>query len=96
MQQQTLLMGSMQSQHPGVAEVVSQIRRIGSSRADSLALLLLARTNENLSPNDLQQLGRISAGGGQLTNTLQIQAAWLYLKHTDGLQTAMVRLTPEG
>ena len=96
MQQQTLLMGSMQSQHPGIAEVVSQIRRIGSSRADSLALLLLARTNENLSPTDLQQLGRISAGGGQLTNTLQIQAAWLYLKHTDGLQTAMVRLAPEG
>ena len=50
--------------------------------ADSLALLLLARTNENLSPTDLQQLGRISAGGGELTNTLQIQAAWLYLKHT--------------
>ena len=95
MQQQTLLMGSMQSQHPRLAETVSQIRRIGSSRADSLALLLLARTNENLTPKDLQQLGRISAGGGQLNNTLQIQAAWLYLKHTDGLQTAMVRLAPE-
>ena len=95
MQQQTLLMGSMQSQHPELAEVVGQIRRIGSSRADSLALLLLARTNKELSPADLQQLGRISAGGGQLNNTLQIQAAWLYLKHTGGLQTAMVRLAPE-
>lgn len=94
MQQQTLLMGSMQSQHPELADTVAQIRRIGSSRPDSLALLILARTGEHLSPNDLQQLGRISAGGGQLNNTLQIQAAWLYLKHTDGLQTAMVRLAP--
>ncbi len=95
MQQQTLLMGSMQSQNPGLSEVVGQIRRIGSSRADSLALLLLARTSKDLSPADLQQLGRISAGGGQLNNALQIQAAWLYLKHTGGLQTAMVRLAPE-
>ncbi len=77
MQQQTLLMGSMQSQHPELGDTVARIRRIGSSRPDSLALLLLARTNENLAPNDLQQLGRISAGGGQLNNSLQIQAAWL-------------------
>jgi len=94
MLQQTLLMGSLQSQHPELPGTVASLRRIGSSRPDSLALLLLARNGEQLSPADLQQLGRISAGGGQLTDTLQIQAAWLYLKHTDGLQAALVRLSP--
>ena len=94
MLQQTLLMGSLQSQHPELPRTIASLRRIGSSRPDSLALLLLARNGEQLSPSDLQQLGRISAGGGQLTDTLQIQAAWLYLKHTDGLQAALVRLTP--
>jgi HEAT repeat protein len=94
MLQQTLLMGSLQSQHPELPRTIASLRRIGSSRPDSLALLLLARNGEQLSPTDLQQLGRISAGGGQLTDTLQIQAAWLYLKHTDGLQAALVRLAP--
>lgn len=94
MLQQTLLMGSLQSQHPELPATIASLRRIGSSRPDSLALLLLARKGDQLSPTDLQQLGRISAGGGQLNDTLQIQAAWLYLKHSDGLQAALVRLAP--
>ena len=88
--QQTLLLGCLQSPNVEMQNASAEIRRIGSSRADSLALLLLARSSNELSDQDVIQLGRIAAGGGMLGEMLQIQAAWLYLKHRDELDGALM------
>jgi hypothetical protein len=88
--QQTLLLGCLQSPSVDMQNASVEIRRIGSSRADSLALLLLARSSNELSEQDVIQLGRIAAGGGMLGEMLQIQAAWLYLKHRDELDGALM------
>ena len=65
---------------PGVGDAAANIRRIGSGRADCLALLLVAKHAKSLPPDDLRQLGLIASGGGQVSGILQTQAAWLYLK----------------
>lgn len=93
MKQQTLLIGALQGHSPELVEAARPIRRIGSSRPDSLALLLLARDGAGLKDQDVQQLGRIAAGGSMLGEMLQAQAAWLYLKHTGKLDEALVEVS---
>ncbi len=93
MKQQTLLIGALQGHSPKLAEAARPIRRIGSSRPDSLALLLLAREGSGLKDQDIQQLGRIAAGGSMLGEMLQAQAAWLYLKHTGELDEALIEVS---
>ena len=87
--QQTLLLGMFQSDSPLVGEAAAQVRRIGSGRADSLALLLIAKHAKSLDPEDLKKLGTIASGGGQVSDVLQVQAAWFYIKHTNNIQTAL-------
>ncbi|MBM44553.1 MAG: hypothetical protein CMJ36_06045 [Phycisphaerae bacterium] len=93
MKQQALLIGALQGHAPELVEAARPIRRIGSSRPDSLALLLLARDENGLNEQDIQQLGRIAAGGSMLGDMLQAQAAWLYLKHTGKLDEALVEVS---
>jgi HEAT repeat protein len=93
MKQQALLIGALQGHSPELVEAARPIRRIGSSRPDSLALLLLARDGSGLKDQDVQQLGRIAAGGSMLGEMLQAQAAWLYLKHTGELDEALVEVS---
>lgn len=88
--QQTLLLGCLQSPSVEMQNASASLRRIGSSRADSLALLLMARSSDDLQDKDIVQLGRIAAGGGMLGEMLQIQAAWLYLKHRNELDGALM------
>jgi hypothetical protein len=87
--QQSILLGMFQFDSPRVGEAAAQLRRIGSGRADSLALLLIAKHSPTLSADDLKQLGIIASGGGQVSDVLQVQAAWFYIKHTDNIQTAL-------
>jgi len=93
MKQQALLIGALQGHAPELVEAARPIRRIGSSRPDSLALLLLARDETGLKDQDVHQLGRIAAGGSMLGEMLQAQAAWLYLKHTGELDEALVEVS---
>ncbi|MHC4911133.1 MAG: hypothetical protein ACYTF9_15610, partial [Planctomycetota bacterium] len=87
--QEVLLLGLIDCASPAAAETAAKVRRIGAGRADSLALLLAARHVDSLERDDLNQLGRIAAGGGLVSSGLQVQAAWLYLKHTGTLEPAL-------
>jgi hypothetical protein len=78
--QQAILLGLFETTSPEVSDAAANIRRIGSGRADSLALLLIAKHADSLPPSDLRQLGLIASGGAQVSDILQTQAAWLYLK----------------
>lgn len=93
LEQQVLLLSMLDWADESAAGTLKAIRRIGSSRADSLALLLLARSTEDLSDDDVHQLGVIAAGGGRLSDPLQVQAAWMYLQRTGELDQAMTEVS---
>jgi len=92
MTQQAILLGMFDTDSAEAGRAAQTVRRIGSGRADSLALLLLARHAESINEEDLQQLANIASGGGQVSDVLQVQATWLYLKHADRLDEALAEV----
>ena len=64
-------------------------------RCDSLALLAIARTDESLSREELDQLGVAAGGGGRLDPALQVQAAWLFLRRSGRLDQALAGVFAE-
>ena len=95
-QQQAILLGMFETDQPRAADAARQIKRLGTGRADSLALLLIAKYSPTLEEPDINLLGKIAAGGGRISEILQVQAAWLYLKHTRQLEKSMLELFPPG
>ncbi len=93
--QQAILMGLLASPIPELGAEAKSLRRIGLGRADSLATILMARHLEELEPADLQQLKVIAAGGGRVADVIQVQAAWLYLRHTDSVERALAEVFDE-
>lgn len=87
--QQALLLALFDSDDPRVGRAAAELRRIGSGRADSLVLLLMAKHLAALSDDDLASLGLVASGGGRVSAPLQTQAAWLYLKQTGRLALAI-------
>jgi hypothetical protein len=87
--QEVLLLGLFDSPSPEACAVAGELRRIGAGRADTLALLLIARREEGLGREDLGKLSRVVAGGGRVSDGLQVQAAWLYLKQTESIDRAL-------
>ena len=88
-QQQAILLGLLEVDVPACGEAAASLRRVGLGRTDSLALLLMAKHAPLLSAYDQEQLGRLALGGGLLPDVLQMQAAWLYLKHTGRASAAL-------
>lgn len=87
--QEAILMGLLDSPSPEAGIAASQVKRIGYGRADSLALILIAKHATKLSSDELRDLGVIASGGASVSDILQAQAAWLYLKHSNLLETAL-------
>lgn len=96
LQQQAILLGLFETTSPAAGQAAGALRRIGSGRADSLAFLLMAKHSKTLSPGDTEQLGQIAAGAGRVSDILQIQAAWMYLKHTGQVQAALATVFAAG
>jgi hypothetical protein len=93
-QQQAILLGMFETDLPRAAEAARTVKRLGTGRADSLALLLIAKYSPALEQSDIDLLGKIASGGGRISEVLQVQAAWLYLKHTKQLDKSMTALFP--
>jgi hypothetical protein len=87
--QQAILMGLLESRSPAAGDAARLVKRIGFSHADSVALILIAKHTEPPTSQELQQLGVIASGGGQVSDGLRAQAAWLYLKHTAKIEQAL-------
>ncbi|HVP74246.1 MAG TPA: hypothetical protein VMS30_10940 [Phycisphaerales bacterium] len=90
--QQAILLGLFETTSPRVGEAAAALPRIGSGRADSLALLLQAKHAKSLTADQLKQLGTIASGGGRLSEILQVQAAWLYLRHSGKTEQAIAEV----
>ena len=91
-QQQAILLGLFETRLPIAGQAAASIKRIGLGRADSIALILLAKHAPALSPEDKVRLGTIASGGARITGSLQTQAAWLYLRHAGVLSNALTLL----
>jgi len=93
--QEVILLGLFETRSAAAGRAAAGLRRIGAGRADSLALLLMARHGEPLSDDDIRSLGRIAAGGGRVSIGLQAQAAWLYLKRSGEIDRALLAIFDE-
>jgi hypothetical protein len=93
-QQQAILLGMFETDLPRAVEAARTVKRIGTGRADSLALLLIAKYSPTLEQSDIDLLGKLASGGGRISEVLQVQAAWLFLKHTKQLEKSMAALFP--
>ena len=90
--QEAILLGLLDAKSPAAGPAAERVDHTGFTRADSLAMILIAKHAEQLPPAQLQQLGSIAAGGGQVSEMLRAQAAWLYLRHADRIEQAMVEV----
>ncbi len=78
------------------AAAAAVVQGASTRRAESLALLLLARTAQGpLDAETLRALGTVAAGGGDLDPTLQVQAAWLFVRHSGRGEQALAQLRPQ-
>ncbi|MHC4990692.1 MAG: hypothetical protein ACYTGC_06890 [Planctomycetota bacterium] len=91
-EQIVLLLGLFECSGPAVPAAASLVPRSGPARPDSLALVLAARGATPLAEIDVKRLGTIAAGGGRVSELLQVQAAWLYLRHTGNVESAVSRI----
>jgi HEAT repeat protein len=89
---QVLLLGLFESQSPQIGDIAATIERVGFGRTASLALLLKAKHTTSLRADERRQLGLIAAGGGRVSDVLRVQAAWLYLRHTNSIETSLNRI----
>ncbi len=90
--QEAILLGLLDARSPAAGAAADRVNHTGFTRADSLAMVLIAKHAEQLTPAQLQQLGSIAAGGGQVSEMLRAQTAWLYLRHADRIEQAMVEV----
>lgn len=75
------------------ASIASKIRGQLQRRFESMALVAMARGGSTLSKSDLELLGSIAAGGGRVDESIQAQAAWLYVKQLGRQRDALARLS---
>lgn len=87
---EALLVGVLASEdRDAAASVAKPTLGSASRRCDSLALLAVARTDAELSSEELARLGIAAAGGGRLDPALQVQAAWIFLRRSGRLDSAI-------
>ena len=79
---------------PEAATFARLVRGKLAQRGESMALVTIAKTAPTLNAVELRELGRIGGGGGRVEEPIQMQAAWLYLRHANKLGTAVPQLTP--
>ncbi len=94
-QQELLLLAMLQIPNEDTIKEAAKIRRIGLNKADIMTLLLIARSSTPLQENDQEHLGIIAAGGGHLSQGLETQAAWLYLKRMGLADKALAAVRPK-
>jgi len=79
---------------PDATALARMMRGKLAQRGESMALVTIAKTEPNLNPNELRELGRIAGGGGRVEEPIQIQAAWLFVRNSNKVALATQELSP--
>ena len=85
-----ILLGLVRTRDGEPQQVLRGVGEFTEPRNQHLALLLRAKHGGTLSDRQMWQLALLVRGGGQLQDSLRIQAAWTWLKHA-GRADAVVR-----
>ncbi len=92
--QEAILAGAWQSGSQNSNTLIHGVSEWTSTRAGSLAVLISAEYEEinQLDGDDLKRLTLIFGGAGQVSPGNEVQAAWLFLRHTgqEGAALALV------
>jgi hypothetical protein len=86
---QGILLGLVRCRKAGAGRTLSGLPSVPNLDAQNLAVVVRARWGLPLKRSHRAMLRTIVRGGGALRPSLRIQAAWLYLKRTDQLNTAL-------
>ena len=79
---------------PEAAAFARMVKGKLNQRGESMALVTLAKASPTLTSGELLDLGRVAGGAGRVDEPIEMQAAWLYLRHADRLAQALPRLKP--
>jgi hypothetical protein len=90
--QELLLLALLQSNTKEAAAAAMEYRSKVSRRGAAMALLLHARFAEKLNREEIDELGVIASGGWTLDPGLEIQAAWLYARHSGRADEAIATI----
>jgi hypothetical protein len=88
---QGILLGLIRSSKNGTSRAIAGLGRFIHSKTSTLAILLLAKDGQTLSPAQLNELKLLVRGGGALPKDLRLRAAWAYLKLTGQVQLALAQ-----
>ncbi len=83
--QQAILLGLIRSrptQSFNPAVIIDGLPPFTHPDVSALALLLQTKNSDKLTTSQLDQLAVVVRGGGDIPETLRLQAAWTWLKHT--------------
>ncbi len=89
---ETIMSVVADSSNADAAAFARSIRGKLPRRGESMALLALAKNFTPLTAEEIAELGSIASGGGKVNDSLQIQAAWLYLKYANQEKDAITKL----
>lgn len=85
----SVLVGLIAAKNAGAEEVLAGVENFSDQTTRYVALVLQAKPGKALSPEQMKDLSLVVRGGGQLPQTLRIQAAWSYLKLTKQTREAL-------
>ncbi len=87
-----LLLALVQTNTSEAAAVAMRARPKASRRGAALALLLHARFAAELAKAEIDELGVIASGGWSLDPGLEVQAAWLFARHSGRADEAIAAI----
>lgn len=93
--QETLILALCSAASPETAGVAGRVRGMLTRRGDALAVLAIARGSQSITPECLIALGSVAAGGGDIDQTLLVQAAWLFARHSGRTDKALAQMQPK-
>jgi hypothetical protein len=89
---QAILLGLVRCREDNPMRVIEGLGPFKNHDAEQLALLVQARYGQGMSPDALHDLGLMVRGGGIRKDALRVQAAWLYLRITNQVDSALAQV----
>jgi len=89
-----ILLGLLSCSSNDADEVIAGLPGYENQQINPLMVLLLAKHGRSLSLSQNETLKVLVRGGGNIRDTLRLQAAWVYLKQTHQSQIALKTMNP--
>lgn len=84
-----VLVGLMRAQPALAAKAIEGATRFEDNETSDLLVVLRAKTQTTITPEDMRSLSLVVRGAGSPLPTVRLQAAWIYLKHSNKTQPAL-------